>query len=129
MMCGSDAMYDIANCRMDQVTNSAIGKNSMEYWSILKLSGILKFMVNFHSQCEVILSNPEYMKSVMGIRLVKKAILIVAVRVLGEFWKFFNRRGRSMGVRVIVSVSSMVVLRSRAISITFTWICTKISGS
>lgn len=59
MMCGSDDMYDIANCRIDHVTNRAIGRNSMEYWSILKLSGILKFMINFHSQCDVMLSSPD----------------------------------------------------------------------
>ena len=34
-----------------------------------------------------------------------------------------------MGVRMIVSVSSMEVLRSRVVSITFTWICTKMCGS
>lgn len=128
-MCGSEAMYEVANCRIDHVTNSAIGKNSMEYWSILKLNGILKFMINFHSQCEVILSNPECMKSVVGIKLVRKAVLIVRVMVLGEFWKFFSRRGRKVGVRMIVSVSSMEVLSSRAVSTTFTWTCTKMGGS
>lgn len=49
-MCGSEAMYHVANWRIDHVTNSAMGKNVVEYWSILKLRGILKFVVNFHSQ-------------------------------------------------------------------------------
>ncbi len=40
---GSEAMYHVANSRMDQVTNSAIGKNVMEYRSILREMGILKF--------------------------------------------------------------------------------------
>lgn len=75
------------------------------------------------------LSSPEYMKSVIGIRLVRKAALMVVVRVWGEFLKFFRRRERSVGVRVIANVSSMVVLRSRAVSITFTWTCTKMCGS
>lgn len=129
MMCGSDSMYDAANCRIDHVTNSAMGRNSMEYWSNLRLSGILKFMVNFHSQWEVMLSKPDWIKIAVGIRLVRKAVLIARVMVLGEFLKFFRRMGRSMGVRMAVSVASVSVLRSRAVSITFTWICTKVSGS
>lgn len=52
-------MYHIANWRIDHVTNRAMGKNIIEYWSILKLNGILKFMMNFHSQWEIILSVPE----------------------------------------------------------------------
>lgn len=59
MRYGSECMYHAVNWRMDHVTNSAMGKNSMEYWSILKLRGILKFMMNFHSQVEVMLSVPE----------------------------------------------------------------------
>lgn len=86
-------------------------------------------MMNFHSQCEVMLSNPEYVKSVIGARLIRKAVLIVRVMVLGEFLKVFRRMGRNMGVRIVVSVSNIRVLRSRAISTTFTWICTKMSGS
>lgn len=58
-MWGSEAMYHVANWRMDQVTNRAIGKNSMEYWSILKLRGILKLGVKFQCQWETIVSVPE----------------------------------------------------------------------
>lgn len=47
---GSDAIYHDANWRMDHVTNSAMGKKIIEYWSILKLMGTLKFIMNFHSQ-------------------------------------------------------------------------------
>lgn len=61
MTWGSELMYHVANWRIDHVTNSAMGKNIMEYWSILRLMGILKFVRNFHSQCEMILSVPEYM--------------------------------------------------------------------
>lgn len=50
VMCGSEAMYHMANCRIDHVTNRAMGRNVIEYWSIFRLSGILKFMMNFHSQ-------------------------------------------------------------------------------
>lgn len=119
----------MANCRIDHVTNRAMGKNSIEYWSIFKLIGILKFVVNFHSQCEVILSSPDCIKIVVGIRLVRKAALVVRVMVLGEFWKFFERSGRSVGVRVMVSVRVIRVVRSRVVSTTFTWICTKMDGS
>lgn len=69
------------------------------------------------------------MKSVVGARLMRKADLMVRVMVLGEFWKFFEIRGRSVGVRMVVSVRSVRVVRSRVVSTTFTWICTKMSGS
>lgn len=128
VMYGSVLMYHIANWRMDHVTNRAMGKNIMEYWSILKLSGILKFVVNFHSQQEVMLSMPEYMKRIMGIRLIMKAVLTVRVVVVGEFLKFFDRNGSNMGVRMVMRMRSMEVLRSSAVSITFTWICTKMGG-
>lgn len=49
--------------------------------------------------------------------------------MVGEFWKFLDRKGSRIGVRMIVSVRAMKVLRSNAISITFTWICTKMGGS
>lgn len=71
----------------------------------------------------------EYMKSAIGTRLIKKAVLTVYVMVVGEFWSFFDRRGSSIGMMMIVSVRSMEVLRSNVVSITFTWICTKMGGS
>lgn len=129
MICGSAAMYHVANWRMDHVTNSAIGKNIVEYWSIFRLRGILKFMMNFHSQQEVILSMPRYVNSVIGTRLVMKAVFTVLVMVVGEFWSFFDSRGSSTGVRIIVSVRSVRVFRSSVASTTFTWICTKVGGS
>lgn len=70
-------MYHDANWRMDHVTNSAMGKNIREYWSILRLIGILKFMMNFHSQLEIILSMPECINRAIGTRLVRKAVLTV----------------------------------------------------
>lgn len=79
-------MYQDANCRIDQVTNNAIGKNISEYWSIFRVSGILKFMMNFHSQWKVMFSMPEYMNMAIGIRLIMKEVLTVCVMVLGEFW-------------------------------------------
>lgn len=84
-MWGSVAMYHDANWRIDHVTNSAMGKNIMEYWSILKLRGILKFIVSFHSQLDVMLSVLENVNSSMGTRLVRKAVLTVRVMVIGEF--------------------------------------------
>ena len=114
---------------MDHVTNSAMGKNSMEYWSILRLRGILKFMMNFHSQQETILSVPEYVKRVAGTKLIRKAVLTERVMVVGEFCRVFDSRGSRAGVRMVASVRSIEVLRSNAVSITFTWICTKMDGS
>lgn len=86
-------------------------------------------MMNFHSQWEVMFSMPEYMNSVIGTRLVRRAVLMACVVMVGEFFRFFDSRGRSIGVRMIVSVRSMDVLRSSVVSTTFTWICTKMSGS
>ena len=129
VMCGSDAMYHEANWRMDHVTNRAMGRNIMEYWSILRLRGILKFVMNFHSQWEMMLSEPEYMKRDIGTRLVKKAVLMVRVMVVGVSVGVVGSNGRRRGVRMIDSVRSIEVLRSRVVSITFTWICTKIGGS
>ena len=101
----------------------------MEYWSIFRLRGILKFMMNFHSQQEVMLSIPRYANSVIGTRLIMKAVFTVLVMVVGEFWSFFDSRGSSVGVRIVVSVRSVRVFRSSVVSITFTWICTKVGGS
>lgn len=114
---------------MDHVTNRAIGKNIIEYWSILKLRGILKFVMNFHSQWEMMLSDPENMKRDIGTRLVRKAVLMVCVMVVGESEVEVGSSGRRSGMRIISSVRSMKVLRSRVVSTTFTWICTKMGGS
>lgn len=129
VVCGSDVMYQEVNWRMDHVTNNAMGKNVIEYWSILKLRGILKFMINFHSQWEIMLSEPEYMNRHIGMRLVRKAVLIVRVMVVGEGRERVGSIERRAGVRMMDSVRSMEVFRSSIVSITFTWICTKIGGS
>lgn len=50
MINGSEAMYHVANSRMDQDTNRAMGKNIIEYESIFRVKGILKFGVSCHSQ-------------------------------------------------------------------------------
>jgi len=69
------------------------------------------------------------MKRVAGIRLVMKAALTVCVMEDGEFLNVLDRRGTRIGVRIIMSVSNMKVLRSNVVSITSTWICTKMGGS
>lgn len=69
------------------------------------------------------------MNSVIGIRLVKKAVLMVWVMRVGVFCKFFDSIGSSAGIRVIVRVRIMEVLRRSVVSIAFTWICTKMGGS
>ncbi len=121
-------MYHVANSKMDQVTNSAMGKNIMEYMSIFREMGILKLGINCHSQWVAMLSAPEWMKIVVGIRLIRKAVLMVLAMDMGEFFRF-RRGGRIIGVRRVSSVNVVRVLRSSGVSITFTWICTKIGGS
>lgn len=76
-------MYHEANCKMDQVTNSAMERKVVEYRSILKLMGILKFVMNFHSQLEMMLSVPEYMNMVVGTKLARKAVFTERVMVVG----------------------------------------------
>lgn len=85
--------------------------------------------MNFHSQREVRLSVPEWMKIVMGIRLIRNEVFTVLVMVLGVFFRLFERNGKMIGVRRVVRVSSINVFRTNGRSITFTWICTKMSGS
>jgi len=58
-----------------------------------------------------------------------KAVLTVCVMEDGEFWNVFDKSGSNIGVRMIASVSSMEVFRSSVVSMTFTWICTKMGGS
>lgn len=59
----------------------------------------------------------------------KKAVLTVDVIDRGVFWNLGDRSGRMIGMRRIVSVRSMEVLRSSVVPIAFTWSCTKIGGS
>ena len=65
----------------------------------------------------------------IGIRLIRKEIFTVSVMVVGVFLRLSDRRGKMMGVVRVVRVSSMRVVRTSGRSITFTWICTKMSGS
>ncbi len=75
------------------------------------------------------LSVPESMKRVMGTRLIRKAVLTVRVMVVGEFEDVFDTGSSRVGVRMMANVRSREVLRSSVVSITFTWICTKMGGS
>lgn len=62
-------------------------------------------------------------------RLIRKEVLTVLVIVLGLFLKLSDKRGNRMGVERVARVRSMNVFRTSERSITFTWICTKMSGS
>lgn len=86
-------------------------------------------MMNFHSQREVRLSVPEWMKIIIGIKLIRKEVLTVRVIVAGEFLRLFDSMGKMMGVDRVARVRSMSVFRTSSRSITFTWICTKVDGS
>lgn len=66
---------------------------------------------------------------VIGIKLIRKEVLTVFVIVLGVFLRLSDRRGNKMGVERVARVRSMSVVRVSDRSITFTWICTKMSGS
>ena len=65
----------------------------------------------------------------MGIRLIRKDVLTVFVIMLGVFLRLGDRRGNRIGVERVARVRSMNVFRTSDRSITFTWICTKMSGS
>lgn len=65
----------------------------------------------------------------MGTRLIRKEVLTVFVIVSGVFLRLSDRRGNRMGVKRVARVRSMNVFRTSERSITFTWICTKMSGS
>lgn len=49
--------------------------------------------------------------------------------VSGVFLRLSDRRGNRIGVERVARVRSMNVIRISEGSITFTWICTKMSGS
>lgn len=55
---GSWCMYQLANSRIDHVTYSAIGMNTIEYWSNLKLMLMLNVLVFIHCQFVVMVSIP-----------------------------------------------------------------------
>lgn len=65
----------------------------------------------------------------IGIRLIRKEVFTVLVMVVGLLLALGSRSGRRMGVDSVVRVSSIRVLRTIDRSITFTWICTRMSGS
>lgn len=65
----------------------------------------------------------------MGIKLIKKEVLTVLVMVAGVFLRLSDKSGNRIGVARVARVRSMNVFRIRDRSITFTWICTKMSGS
>lgn len=65
---------------------------------------------------------------IVGMRLIKKAVLMVLGIDCGVFL-ILRRGGRMMGVKRMSRVSSMNEFRSSAVSITFTWNCTKMGGS
>lgn len=51
------------------------------------------------------------------------------VIIAGVFLRLFDSSGKMIGVDRVARVSNMNVFRISDISITFTWICTKIAGS
>ena len=69
------------------------------------------------------------MNVIAGARLVRNAAFTVRVMVRGVFLKFLKRSGRIIGVKRVVSVSSVRELMSSVVFTTFTWSCTKIDGS
>lgn len=66
---------------------------------------------------------------VMGIRLIRKEVLTVFVMIVGVFFRLSDSMGKMIGVQRTVRVSSMNVFRMSIWSTTFTWICTKMTGS
>lgn len=115
-------MYHSANSKIDQVTNSATDKNIIEKKSNLKLIKILKELMFIHSQSVIITSNPWSIKIERGIRLIKKANLMVVL-----MWWWLS------SLLIKVSISGIIrIKRVRSdedevnkLVITFTWTCTK----
>lgn len=68
------------------------------------------------------------MKIIIGIRLIRKEVLIVFVIVVGEFLRLFDSMGKMMGVERVVRVRSMSVFRISNRFIIFIWICIKVDG-
>lgn len=66
---------------------------------------------------------------VMGIRLIRKEVLTVFVMIVGVFFRLFDSMGKMIGVQRTARVSSINVFKINIWSITFTWICTKMTGS
>lgn len=66
---------------------------------------------------------------VIGIKLIRNEVLTVLVMMAGVFLRLFDSSGKIIGVDRVARVSSMNVFRISDISITFTWICTKMTGS
>lgn len=58
-----------------------------------------------------------------------KEVLTVFVMVVGVFLRLSESSGKMIGVSKVARVSSIDVFRTSNRSITFTWICTKMSGS
>lgn len=73
LILGSECIYHIENSIIDQVMNRAIGINIMEKKSSLKLR--YNFIVWIVIQCQVniIISCPDWMNIMVGIRLIIKA--------------------------------------------------------
>lgn len=65
--------------------------------------------MNFHSQREVRLSVPEWMKIIIGIKLIRKEVLTVRVIVAGEFLRLFDSMGKMMGVDRVTRVMLLLV--------------------
>lgn len=66
---------------------------------------------------------------VIGIKLIRNEVLTVLVMMAGVFLRLFDSSGKIIGVDRVARVSSINVFRISDISITFTWICTKMTGS
>lgn len=58
LMLGSEAMYHDANSIIDHVTNSAIGRNVVEYVSNIRLILMLKFVMFIQWRLVVVNSIP-----------------------------------------------------------------------
>lgn len=66
---------------------------------------------------------------VIGIKLIRNEVLTVFVMMVGVFLRLSDSSGKMIGVDRVARDSSMNVFRISDISITFTWICTKMTGS
>lgn len=118
-ICGSDPIYQIANSKIDQVTNKATGMKKIEYKSNLKLKLISKRLIFIHWILVIIDSVPWSKKISRGIKLIKKDCLIEILMSFGLGLFRFNKY-KTRGEAIINRIRIIVELKIRGRFIAFT---------
>lgn len=83
LILGSECMYHIENSIIDHVMNRAIGTNSIEKKSSLKLRHSFMVWIVIQCQFEIIISCPDWMNMIAGGRLTMKEYEIIILAYSG----------------------------------------------